>query len=101
MSLHDLDKTHEQRLNPSPNSNDEISNRLAHNTMSTAYKTESTTSKQRLVFKNSLILTYDSTGKVSSVYGYIPSVSSIPVFIIANAGYDVFTDILGITAPTT
>ena len=46
-------------------------------------------------------MTYDKDNKVSSVYGYIPELSEEPVFIIAEAGYDVFVDLLGIEAPTT
>lgn len=73
---------------------------MAHNTTQTTYKTESSLTPQRISFKNALILTYDSENRVSSVYGYIPELSPIPVFIIAKEGYDVFVDILGLTPPT-
>lgn len=101
MALHDTDRRSDNRLTPSPNADDDVMNRMAHNTTSTTYRkvTDSTT-KQRVVFKNGLILTYDSANRVSSVYGYIPSLSDIPVLIIAKSGYDVFSDVLGITAPT-
>jgi hypothetical protein len=74
--------------------------RPAHNTLCISYKTESTGTQQRIVFKNGVILTYDGDNRVSSVYGYVPEISSVPIFIIAREGYDVFEDILGITAPT-
>lgn len=101
MSLHDVDKERDRRIEPRPNQNDQQNQRMAHNTTQTTYKKESpTVTKQRLVHKNALILTYDSEGRVSSVYGYIPALSTTPVLIIAKAGYDVFDDILGIAAPT-
>lgn len=83
-----------------PNTNDDVLNRMAHNTTQTTYKNESSANPQRIAHKNALILTYDSANRVSSVYGYIPALSSIPVFIIAKEGYDVFVDILGLTPPT-
>lgn len=98
--LHDISKSDSNRGLSSLNTNDEVANRMAHNTTQTTYKTESTVTSQRVAFKNGLILTYDSSNRVSSVYGYIPALSSVPVLIIAQAGYDVFTDILGLTAPT-
>lgn len=82
------------------NSTDDVQNRMAHNTLGTTYKTDGDDATQRIIFKNGLILTYDEDDRVSSVYGYIPEISDVPVFIIAKAGYDVFTDILDITAPT-
>lgn len=100
MSLHDVSKNHSRRALPSPNQNDGQSQRMAHNTNQTSYKTDSDSAHQRLTHKNALILTYDDANRVSSAYGYIPEVSSIPVLIIANEGYDVFEDILGISAPT-
>lgn len=100
MSLHDISKSDPMRSLPAPNTNDDVANRMAHNTTQTSYKTESNTNPQRLTHKNALILTYDSANRVSSVYGYIPALSTVPVFIIAKAGYDVFVDILGITPPT-
>jgi len=46
-----------------------------------------------------MILTYDASNNVSSVYGYIPNVGTTPVFIVAKAGKDVFTDVLNIAKP--
>lgn len=100
MSMHDIDKSSDNRGIPRPNENDALAQRMAHNTTSTTYRKDTATNRQRVSFKNGLIITYDQDNKVSSVYGYLPSVSNIPVFIIAKAGYDVFTDILGVTAPT-
>lgn len=100
MGLHDVSKDDDRRLSPRPNQNDEQTQRMAHNTMSTTYRKDSSSNKQRIAFKNGLILTYDANGLISSVYGYIPAVSTVPVFIIAKAGFDVFVDILGISRPT-
>jgi len=99
MSLHDIDKSGNNRTRPTPNTNDSVQNRMAHNTLGTTYKDDADDAQQRIAFKNSLILTYDNDNKVSSVYGYLPEVSDVPVFIIAKDGYDIFEDILGITAP--
>lgn len=99
MSLHDVSKNHDRRALPHVNQVDGQNQRMAHNTIQTSYKTESDTSVQRLTHKNALILTYDDQNRVSSVYGYIPALSTVPVLIIAKAGLDVFEDILGIDPP--
>lgn len=99
MALHDVDKSADKRLSPKPNASDDVMNRMAHNTMSNTYRSTPEV-VQRMTFKNGLILTYDKNNKCSSVYGYIPEVSETPILVIAKVGYDVFTDILGITAPT-
>ena len=100
MAMHDIDKQTADRSNPRLNTDDNVSNRMAHNTMGNTYRTAGLDVTPRMIFKNGLIITYDADDNVSSVYGYLPEVSDIPVLIIAKAGYDVFTDILGITAPS-
>lgn len=100
MAIHDVDKNTNDRGAPQPNSHDlQGVARMAHNTTSITPTTDSSNT-QRLVFKNNLLLTYDDMGRVSSVYGYIPGLANYPVLIIANYGFDVYTDILGLTAPT-
>lgn len=99
MSLHDLDKNTVNRSQPLPNTNDGVANRMAHNTTQTTYKSSGDTNSQRITMKNGMVLTYDSENRISSVYGYIPALTTEPVFIIADEGYDVFVDILGLTAP--
>lgn len=99
MSLIDVDKTSNNRSTPGLNSNDAAQVRKAHNTNGNTYRRAGGDVTQRMVFKNGLILTYDANNKCSSVYGYIPELSTTPVFIIAKDGYDVFDDILSITAP--
>lgn len=99
MSLIDTDKTNGNRNTPTPNSPDDSGIRRAHNTSSNTYRRTGGDVTPRMVFKNGLILTYDADNKCSSVYGYIPELSTTPVFIVAKDGYDVFTDILGISAP--
>src|SRR4051812_34820076 len=100
MALHDVDKSGDDRLNPMPNHSDEQAQRMAHNTSGMTNRKDTSPNSQRVAFKQGLILTYDSSNRVSSVYGYIPSVSDVPVLIIAKTGYDVYVDILGLTAPT-
>jgi len=99
MGLHDIDKNDAQRRQPLPNSPDNVSNRMAHNTNSNTYRATGSEVTQRMGFKNGLILTWDSDDNISSVYGYVPEVSTVPVLIIAKEGLDVFTDVLGIDAP--
>lgn len=99
MALHDVDKGNDSRLSPQPNAGDGVLKRMAHNTMQNTYRTVGSGVTPRMTFKNGLILTYDSANRVSSVYGYIPELSSVPVLIVANEGYDVFTDLLGIAEP--
>lgn len=100
MSLHDVSKDHDKRISPMPNQVDQQQQRMAHNTAGITNRRENAANKQRVAFKQGVILTYDNNGLVSSVYGYIPSVSAVPVLIIAKVGYDVYIDILGITPPT-
>lgn len=100
MSIIDNDSTSSTRNTPTLNVNDDKGIRRAHNTYGNTFRRVGGSVTPRMVFKNGLILTYDSANRVSSVYGYIPEVSTIPVFIIAKDGYDIFTDILGISAPT-
>lgn len=99
MSIVDIDKVSTNRSTPDLNTNDSSIVRRAHNTNGNTYRRAGSTVTQRMAFKNGLILTYDSANRCSSVYGYIPELSPVPVLIIAEDGYDVFTDILGITAP--
>lgn len=100
MSLFNVDKTNDNRSDAKPNENDVRFNRMAHNTLSTTYKTESDTNSQRIVYKNNIVMYYDDQDRVIRVDGFIPSLADYPVTIIAKYGYDVFTDILGLTAPT-
>ena len=100
MSLIDRDNISDNRANPSINADDEVLNRMSHNTSGNTNRTTGLGVKTRMAFKNGVILTYDANNKVSSVFGYIPELSNVPVLIIAKSGYDVYVDILGLTAPT-
>lgn len=103
MSLFDVDKTSQDRGSPDPNRPDQLieGSRKNHGTISSSYHTSANTSPNlRMVLKNNMIITYDNANNINSVYGYITGVSTTtPVLIIAQAGYDVFTDILGISRP--
>lgn len=98
MSLIDVDKTSDNRLTPLPNNDDDVTGRMSHNTMGNTYRSTQS-NDQRIVFKQGLIITYDQNNRASSVFGYVPEVSNIPIFVIAKEGNDVFVDILGIDAP--
>ncbi len=100
MALHDVDKSNSDRGTPSLNVEDNVKDRMAHNTMGNSYRTVGLGVTPRMRFMNSLIVTYDEEDRISSVYGYIPEVAPFPVLIIANEGYDVFADLLGIDPPT-
>lgn len=99
MALHDIDKQRGDRANPQLNTDDNVANRMSHNTMGNTYRTAGLDVTPRMIFKNGLLLTYDASNRISSVYGYIPELSSIPVEIIAKEGYDVYVDILNVTPP--
>lgn len=99
MSLIDADKSSDNRITPQLNTPDEVLQRMAHNTMGNTYRTAGLDVNQRMAFKNGLLLTYDGENRISSAYGYIPELSSVPVLIIAEEGYDVFVDILGLDQP--
>lgn len=99
MSIIDNDSTTSNRSTPTLNVNDDGGIRKAHNTNGNTYRRAGGDVTQRMAFKNGLILTYDADNKCSSVYGYIPELSTTPVLIIAKDGYDIFSDILGISAP--
>lgn len=98
MSLVDVDSQSLDRGSPQPNGNDEQVQRMAHGTHSISYAGD-TPQPSTLIFKNNMILTTDANGKISSVYGYVAGAGTTPILIIANQGYDVFTDILGIASP--
>lgn len=99
MSLLDVDKSNDNRSKPQINADDNVANRMSHNTVGNTYRTAGLGVTPRMRFMNGLIVTYDEDDRVSSVYGYIPELSATPVLIIANEGYDVFTDLLGIDTP--
>lgn len=101
MSLHDIDKSDLTRGNPIPNAHDTIIEGAtkAHQTLSSTYKTDASVANVRMSFKHGMILWYDDHNRVISVSGFIPQLANYPVTIDAIYGYDVFTDILGITSP--
>lgn len=100
MSIVDIDKQGDTRANPSLNTDDGVQKRMAHNTIGNTYRTAGLGVTPRMRFLNGMIVTYDASDRISSVYGYVPELSDTPVLIIAKAGYDVFVDILGLTQPT-
>lgn len=97
--IHDIDKNGNSRGEPTLNNQSVVNQRMAHNTFGNTNRGEDD-NNQRMVFKQACILTYDENNKISSVYGYVPSVSEIPILVIAHDGEDVFEDILGVDLPT-
>lgn len=101
MTLFDTDKTNEDRGAPVPNHTDRLNDGSikAHQTLSTTFKTDSSSANVRIRFLNNVILYYDDQNRVIRVDGFIPLLAAYPVTIIAKYGYDIYTDILGIPGP--
>lgn len=102
MSLHDVDIITADRSSPKPSFGDALPEaaRMSHNTSATTYvPTGATAFRQRVVFKNNMLLYYDDQNRVIKVDGFISSLAPYPVTIQAVYGFDVFTDILGIPGP--
>jgi len=97
--LHDVSKDHSHRKLPKPNVTNVQLERQSHNTISTTYRVEEDTAQPRIAFKNGIILFYDDHGRIIRVDGFIPDLVDYPVTIIAKYGYDIYTDILGLTPP--
>lgn len=98
--LHNVGKN-PSRGDPEPNTHDTTSDtdRMAHQTLSTSYASPGTKNIQRTVFKNNLLITYDDQNRIIGVYGIVSQVAPYPILITAQYGYDVFTDVLGISKP--
>ena len=70
MSLHDIDKTHSQRLTPSPNQNDQVANRMAHGTVGFTYVNESNLDVPVLSIKNGQAQVYKADGTLLFQFGF-------------------------------
>lgn len=102
MSLTDADKHNPDRGAPAPNHSDLVAAGAvkSHQTMSSTYKTDASVANVRMTFKNGMIIWYDDQNRPSSVYGYVPGYNSqVPVLAIAKYGFNVFSDVLGVSAP--
>lgn len=104
MAIHNTDPHSINRTNPNPFTHDnmDIEQRSAHNTLSTSYLGNNTNpqTNNRIRMLNNMIVTYDGQNRVTSVYGYVSSVSTVtPIFVLAKSGFDVFNDILGVPRP--
>jgi hypothetical protein len=69
--------------------------------MGITMRSDSDSNYQRVVFKNGLTLSYDDQNRIIKIDGFEPRLAVYPVIIQAKYGYDVYTDILGLTPPTT
>lgn len=94
MSLVDADKNNVQRKAPNINAPDTVISRMSHKTSQTTYRESGSPVISRQVFVQGGTMWLDDENRVSSVYMYLPELSSIPVQITAKAGYDVFLDVL-------
>lgn len=102
MAIHDINKGQLDRSNPTPNVHGHLIPEAIKSaqTHSIAYRPNpSGAPTTRISFKNNVILYYDDQNRVIRVDGFIPSLAAYPVSITAVYGYDVYTDILGISAP--
>lgn len=101
MSLHMVDKDGIDRNSPSVNTHDTTSDviRSSHQTLSTTPASPGTKQTTRVIFKNNVILYYDDQNRVIRVDGFISGLANFPITIIARYGYDVYSDILGLTPP--
>jgi len=119
MSLFDTYAGSLDRGLPHPNHLDRLNDGSikAHQTISTTYKTDASVANTRVTMQNGAILFFDSNNRlvlsmknglttwyddlnrVIKVDGVIPALANYPVTIEAIYGYDVYTDILGISAP--
>lgn len=103
MALYDADTITADRTSPQPQFGDTLPDaaRMAHGTTSSSYQApDATTRGLRMVMTNNALVWYDGSNNVTSYYGILSSVSSVPIQIIAKPGKDVFTDILGISRPS-
>ena len=100
MSLHDIGKDQLDRSNPMPNVHGHlIPESVKHvQTHSTSYALTKNTGT-RIRYLNNMVIWYDDQNRAIKVEGFIPSLANYPVTITALYGYDVFVDILGISAP--
>lgn len=72
MSLLDVDKSSANRINPVPNSADNIADgqRMAHQTVSTTYvPTSGNPTKSRIQMANKQIISYDDNGNIVARFG--------------------------------
>lgn len=70
MSLHDISKGNPQRLNPTPNSNDQQKNRMAHNTAGFTYVTESSGDVAYMAIKEGRMQIYKADGTLFFQAGF-------------------------------
>lgn len=101
--MHDVDGSSQGRTSPRPSFGDALpqDTRMAHNTNSTSYNPPGANPRtDRAVFNQNSIVWYDPSNNITSFYGVISSISTVPIQVIAKPGKDVFTDVLGITRPT-
>lgn len=88
MSLHDIDKTHGRRLNPSPNSNDKVADRLAAGTTQNHNAGEEALSDGLKMKERQIIAVQDGFNK--AIFGFYGDANKFG-FKVAQDGFDVLT----------
>lgn len=91
MSLIDADKQNDDRANPRLNTDDNVSNRLAHKTIGTSYKTAGNQDSSRIIFDKNAIKGLHDADTTDIFIGYDPALSPRPVVRIAKEGFDATT----------
>lgn len=76
-------------------------NRPADGTQSgTTNKTETRTVATRLVIKSTHILFVADDGTITATFSIVPEINPfVPIIVVAQQGYDAYTDVLGIARP--
>lgn len=88
MSLHDIDRTHGRRLNPSPNSNDKVADRQAAGTTQNHNAGEEALSDGLKLKERQIIAVQDGFNK--AVFGFFGEANKFG-FKVAQDGFDVLT----------
>ena len=89
MSLHNVDKTNDNRKDPQLNQNDHVDKRMAHGTTQIHNKTEADTSTGSLSFLERQILAQES-GVNKAVFGFLDESDTFGLKV-AKEGYNVLT----------
>lgn len=92
MSLVDSDKNSDNRGTPSLNSNDDLNQRMSHETNGITYRTAGNDPLPNLLFKQGVIKSEDKNGLTNVFFGYDPAINTTrPILRVAKDGYDAQT----------
>lgn len=92
MSLIDADKNSSDRTQPKLNADDNVEQRMSHETVGTTYRTAGLGVNQGLVMQQGIIQSYDANKLRNVFFGYNPALNPTrPVLRIAKTGIDAVT----------